>query len=639
MKSFYRGDSFPGLLAALTAFCFYFATLAPSIGFIDSGELAAVAYAFGIAHPTGYPLFTLLAGVFAHIPLGTSVIWRLNLFAALCCAASVFFFFRVFLLLLASVKEPGQGSGAPAARRLAAATGALILAFSRTFWSQAVGVEVYSLHLLLVSLVLFSFLRALPGGAFSAGSVSDPAPRRKAWYLFSFVLGLSFANHMTTLLLLPGLVYAYFAAHGRGLPAWKNAGRALPFFLLGLLPYLYLPLRAASHPALNWGAIVDWETFRWHVSGRQYSGWMFHSLEPAGRQFALFSDTLPAEFGYLALLPALAGLVVLFRRARRLFAFTVLLFAGCLLYSINYDIPDIVNYFLLAYIALALWSAFGLGVLLERARAARRAALFAAAYALASLCFLLPLFLNYRAVDESGNHGPEDYARNVLGEMEPNAVLLTTQWDHLIGAVWYLQTVEGVRRDVVLIDRELLRRSWYHRHLAQRHPWLAEASRAEIGALLPELEKFEQELPYDPAVIQGAFERMTRSLLANSLKTRPVYATPEIEPAYLGDLGRIPQGPVFRLFEVSAEGGVPPFVPHEIFFRPFPKDNAYFRILAGYYAMAYANQGLLLGMRGDLGRSEYFLRKALAIQPDSREAALWLGQVEAARAARPTAAP
>ena len=54
-----------GLLAALT--------LAPSLDFIDAGELAAVAHTFGVAHPTGYPLFTLLAGLWARLPIGDGI--------------------------------------------------------------------------------------------------------------------------------------------------------------------------------------------------------------------------------------------------------------------------------------------------------------------------------------------------------------------------------------------------------------------------------------------------------------------------------------------------------------------------------------------------------------------------------------
>ncbi len=627
-----RTDTALGVALSLVVFCVYLTTLGPSIGFIDSGELAAAAYTFGVAHPTGYPLFTMAAGTFSHLTsfLGGSVIWRLNLLAALCCAASVFFFFRVFLSLLSQglsvAKKPDAKPGT--SLRIAATIGALVLAFSRTFWSQSVGVEVYSAHLLLISLVLFLFLKALSDKVFTPRTVVDPAINRKAWFAFSFVLGLSFANHMTTLLLLPGLLYLYFVAHGFGRPAWKNAALSAPFFGLGLLPYLYLPLRAAAHPAMNWGAITDFDSFLWHISGKQYSGWMFSSLEPAGRQLSLFVNTLASEFGYLALLPALAGLIVMFRRSRRLFTFILLLFAGCLLYSINYDIPDIVNYFLLAYITISIMAVFGIHALLQFAEHSGRRSTFIAACIIASLCFVIPLSLNYRDVDESGNYAVEDYTRTLLNGVDANAVILTTQWDHFVAAAFYLQLVEHVRPDVVVIDRELLRRSWYHRYLSQRYPWLTEASRAEISAFLPELYKFEKKLPYDPAVIQGTFENMVRSFIENSLKTRPVYTTPEIEPTYLEGFGRIPSGVVIRVFA----GPTPSFTPQEIVFRPFPKDNLYFQILAGYYATAFANQGVYLGMHGVLDGSEHFLRRALVVKPDYAQAAIWLQQVKAEQA-------
>jgi hypothetical protein len=173
------GDTGLGLLLAFAVFCVYFTTLGPSIGFIDAGELAAVAHTFGVAHPTGYPLFTLLAGAFSHLPLGGTVIWKLNLFAALCCAASVFFFFRVFLSLATPLSRSPQA-------RAIAATAALALAFSRTFWSQSTGIEVYSLHLLLASLILFLFLRtASPPPARPtprrAGGAGSSSPSCSAW--------------------------------------------------------------------------------------------------------------------------------------------------------------------------------------------------------------------------------------------------------------------------------------------------------------------------------------------------------------------------------------------------------------------------------------------------------------------------
>ena len=99
-------------VAALTAIL-YILTLAPSVDFIDAGELAAVAYGFGIAHPTGYPLFTILAGIWAHLPFG-DVIYSLNLFAALLAAVAAGVTVQTLYLLLgvrsAPVKKKGKKS-------------------------------------------------------------------------------------------------------------------------------------------------------------------------------------------------------------------------------------------------------------------------------------------------------------------------------------------------------------------------------------------------------------------------------------------------------------------------------------------------------------------------------------------------
>ena len=90
------------LLTGLAAFLVYWSTAAPGVGFIDSGELSTVACTLGIAHPTGYPLYTLLGWVFSRLPVAHAEIARLNLMAALLCAAAagilVLVFRRVILL-------------------------------------------------------------------------------------------------------------------------------------------------------------------------------------------------------------------------------------------------------------------------------------------------------------------------------------------------------------------------------------------------------------------------------------------------------------------------------------------------------------------------------------------------------------
>lgn len=69
-------------LVAVFAFAVYLKTLAPGVHFIDSGELAAVACTLGIAHPTGYPLFTLIGWLFSNLPIASEEIVRLNMMSA-----------------------------------------------------------------------------------------------------------------------------------------------------------------------------------------------------------------------------------------------------------------------------------------------------------------------------------------------------------------------------------------------------------------------------------------------------------------------------------------------------------------------------------------------------------------------------
>ena len=57
-----------GLAVSLLALGVYVLTLAPTVSFIDSGELITVGVQAGIAHPPGYPLYSLLAVVGARLP-------------------------------------------------------------------------------------------------------------------------------------------------------------------------------------------------------------------------------------------------------------------------------------------------------------------------------------------------------------------------------------------------------------------------------------------------------------------------------------------------------------------------------------------------------------------------------------------
>jgi len=537
---FLSSPVFAGVAVGFATFLVYMRTLAPTVTFIDSGELATAACRLGIAHPTGYPLFTLLGSVVSRIPFAAEEIVRLNVLAALLCAAGIIVFFLLLHHLLAAAAADQPLVPKPLLVG-ASAGGSILLAFSETYWSQALAVEVYSLHLFLLACVVYAFVRA----AFPGEERRD-AQAGAWWYLFAFLLGLSFSNHMTTILLSLGMIYLYFATQGGGRPAWIRIIRMVPFFLLGLTVYLYLPIRASQSPVANWGYTATLERFLWHVSGKQYRVWLFSSTEAAGRQLKYFAGSLAGEFAYAGLVLALPGIIRLWRTNRRILMASVLWFVTCVLYSINYDIHDIDSYFLLAYFSVALWAAFGLlgtGLWLVRTVSLKAGSAIVAML----LCSVPPLAVHYRGVDQSRNTTVEDYTMAMFSSLAPRAVVLSYQWDFWVSASYYYQYVKGYRPDVVVIDKELLRRSWYLKELESRHPWLIERSRPEIESFGVELAKFEHDVPYNPAVIQARYEGMIASVVRTALSDRPVYVTREIGPEFTRGYQRVPEGLAFRL--------------------------------------------------------------------------------------------
>ena len=211
-----------GLLAGIIVFILYLFTLAPTVTQLDSGELATAQTLLGIAHPTGYPLFTMLGHFFLQLPLNFSVIYRANLLATLWTAGSVTVFIYAVKLVLDNITlfkssekvEAQKKSAKKKAKKvsdvvlpkriiipeltkyLSALFGGLFLATSKTFWMQSTSVEVYSLHLFLISIIIYTLILAF------TKSNNIEAPKHYYWYFLAVALAFGFSNHMTTLLIL-----------------------------------------------------------------------------------------------------------------------------------------------------------------------------------------------------------------------------------------------------------------------------------------------------------------------------------------------------------------------------------------------------------------------------------------------------
>ncbi len=585
-------------ISGLISFFFYLITINPSVDFIDSGELTAVAYTLGVSHPTGYPLFTIVSHLFLLSPIPLKVILKANLFSSIVSSLALYFFTKS-LILISDKKSKSVN--------FFASISALIFGFTQFFWEQAITFEVYSFQILLVSLLLFSIFK------FEA---TDDV---NYLLLFSFLLGLSFTNHLTIVFLLPSLVYIFLTDFVKRIKPGVLAFMFL-FFILGLTPFIYLPIRASSGVVLNWGDPSTLENFINHITGKQYRVWAFSSLEVMAKQFSYFLSKFPENFGYLALFPAFIGFWKIFKLNRKIFYFAFLSFLTCVFISSNYDIHDINAYFLIALVMTSIWIFYGLTHLPRKIPEPF-------AVTIGVLCLLLPISFNFKKVDKSKNYLPEIYTLHILKNVKPNAIIISYQWDYFVSPSLYFQLVEKVRNDIVIIDKELLRRSWYIKQLQRNYPWLIEKSKNEVEAFLVELYKFEHDLPYDPMEIERRFVNMINSFIDKNINDRPIYLGIEIEPEFGAKYNKVPEGFMFRLYS-DFEYKTYDYVPIDVSKHCF---DVYSKNLLNLIVRMVINRGIYEFRFGKIENAKFYFDEALRINPESVEAKLWLERLRDVR--------
>ena len=428
---FTRGDYRVATVAGLLALLVYVCTLAPTVTGEDSGELIGAAWTLGVPHPPGYPVWTLLAHVFTWIPFGT-VGWRVNLLSAACAAGTVSLLVLIAITLTRS--------------RISAFFAALIFAFSRVFWEQALIAEVYTLNTFLIALLLLIGLRGFREN------------RPRPLFAMALLAGMGTGVHNTLILLIP--FWALLAWHKMS-PAMRGNKslymKSVLLFGCGLLVHAYLPLAARQAPEVNWGdpATLD----RWMAMlRRDQFAFMLDQYPRSAPRFAGQFGTMATfwfrDFLGLGALLGLWGGILLFRRERFVAIFlgtmalaTVLAITWMQNFEQSREWLWVMRVFMLPAefmtaigIACALaWGAAGV----PRLRA------FLGGLVFATLVASLGL---HSLQSKRGYTYAEDYARNILATLPVNAIYVPGA-DHQAFPVMYLQVVEGLRPDVTLLRK------------------------------------------------------------------------------------------------------------------------------------------------------------------------------------------
>ncbi len=497
-------------IAGVIAFVVYAITLHPSIPGGDSGELIAVAHAPGIAHPPGYPLYTLIGFLWSHLIPAGSVAWRMNLLSAVCGALAV-------AMLSATVARLTRN---PAA----ALAAGLLLAFSAPFWKYAVVAEVFVPNALLATVVLATLVEILArAGVLETGSHAprardraararkDAGPARgaariempslrsnggSAWpfALLALLSTLLISHHHTLILLvlpaaaaivlllvLPERTWRTIAPEFRR-PVLAGSARAgfAAATIVGLTPLLYLPLAALRDPVPGWGDPRTLSAFMQLLLRADYGTFRLDPLEAghvADRSHVmLFLESIPRDFTLAGVVLIAIGAIVLARR-HRVLAWTIAgFFALQLLFFTRVHFPAtpllfrgvVERFYILPATVLALMAGVGVAALIEWVPKRLHAIVAAALIVIAAG---MPLALHARVADQRGNRLIEALGRDVLASLPANAVLFV-QGDVFHNSLAALAVASRERPDVHVLDQELLTRAWYVRSLERREPGL-----------------------------------------------------------------------------------------------------------------------------------------------------------------------
>jgi hypothetical protein len=267
---------------------------------------------------------------------------------------------------------------------------------------------------------------------------------------------------------------------------------ALALMVVGYSTHLYLPIRAAQHPAINEGDPSRWESLRDLLERKQYGqSSMFTRRAPLSvqldkefwRYFSRQWPLAPTPRLWGALLPLLLGVAGGVWQARR--DRTSFLYTGCFLglttagmiaflNFTDHEVRERDYFFQSGYHAFSLW--IGLGVAYAvgwvrdsfRSEVSRRRA----AIATAALLALQPVLLCrnlWFTHDRRGNYIAHDYAYNMLAPLAPNSYVYTNG-DNDTFPLWYMQQVENWRKDVRVVNLSLLNTDWYIRQLRDDQP-------------------------------------------------------------------------------------------------------------------------------------------------------------------------
>jgi len=565
----------------------YVLSLPPTVVFWDVGEFIAAAKMLQVPHPPGAPLFLLVTRVAMMVPFAADQAVRAHALSALFSAGAVMFLYLVIVKVLAGYRGLPGTTVDKVVVYGSAVVGATTLAFSTSFWGNAIEAEVYGASMFFLAAIVWLVLRWRER--------ADTEGNERYLIIIAYLIGLSLGVHLLALLaIFPVLMVVYFRKYEftrsgfvklllvsvgvfvvvypgivKYLPdmldgdfagkkgqlftylpwiiilavcygvywSYREGKKVLHISLLSILLIfigyttyttvlvrsnvdppmnendpsnlsrltsylsreqygdapLFMPRRYSREPhqqAMYRNYSSEWDfLFRYQLNHMfvRYLGWNF--IGAAGDQQDSgvdWRETLGLPF-----LVGLVGMFSLFRRDWKMglvfLAMFIILGPILALYQNQQEPqPRERDYFYVgAFYVFSLWIALGVAAAADVVREKLKPSRLAGSGAIGVVAILLlavpvrSMQVNWHQRDRSGNYVAWDYSYNILQTCEEHAILFTNG-DNDTFPLWYLQDVEGIRRDVRIVNLSLVNTPWYIQQMKDK-PYYEEAEPVPIS--------------------------------------------------------------------------------------------------------------------------------------------------------------
>ena len=414
------------------------------------GDLITASFVAGVAHPPGYPLFTLLGFLLTRIDFSTPA-FMVGLISAVSSslAVLVFYFFSLEV----------------AKNRLIALLSSFIFAFNFYFWFYAEIAEVFALNnFFVVSLIFFSYL-------------FYKYKKIKFLYILSFLVGLSLTNHHTIILLFPSIAILVLSNYKKIFLRPKAVFISIFLLILGLSVYLYVPLASSQNPPVNWDNVKDLNSFLHLVLRKDYgtlSAGFYPTPNSAQRVIILntYFFKLISQLTIPVIVISLLGAFFSFRKDKKLFYAVLIGFFLSGPFFIAYaGFPLLGNFFFGVYERFLLMSSVILlfflpqGLLYFSSLLSRIIKKRNFQNLFVGVFFIIPLSLFYYNFPKTDLHQvyAGDYLAYDLINPLPKDSLILLSGDTSLFNAWYLSYALNFREDVKIVNLNRLEDDRYLR--------------------------------------------------------------------------------------------------------------------------------------------------------------------------------